>query len=145
MTWKTTSLVFSAALLVSCNSFEPEIIRDWHQSKNGIRYAHDGDIDYWQSALETAARGRGDCEDQAAYLHALLCGSGYESEVVCGWIGPGKTGPHCWLELWWHGEWWILDPAAGVARPKSFYSTRYIENGFRAQKCRPVGNPKNIK
>ena len=49
-----------------------------------IAYVDDEGEDYWQSPDETVARGAGDCEDQAIYLHHLLGLKGLRSEVVFG-------------------------------------------------------------
>jgi transglutaminase-like putative cysteine protease len=42
----------------------------------------------WQTALETARLGTGDCEDLAAYRVAELRGQGVPAEAVVTWINP---------------------------------------------------------
>ena len=71
------------------------------QTAATIKYADDEGEDYWQSPRETIARGTGDCEDQAIYLHHLLAEKGIRSEVTFG----AEDLTH--LKS---GHAWVLDP-----------------------------------
>lgn len=77
-----------------------------------IRYVRDEGGDYWQSPAETAARGAGDCEDKALYLHDLLRRRGIASEVVFGIqkLASAKTA-HAWVQCHADGKLYVLDPS----------------------------------
>ncbi|MDP6636901.1 MAG: transglutaminase-like domain-containing protein [Phycisphaerae bacterium] len=85
-----------------------------------IRYADDEGGDYWQSPKETIARGTGDCEDQAIYLHHLLLKKGLRSEVTFGVedLSHLKSG-HAWVEYPIEGDAWVLDPTRRLMRLRS--------------------------
>jgi hypothetical protein len=85
-----------------------------------IRYADDEGGDYWQSPDETIARGTGDCEDQAFYLHHLLGIKGLESEVIFGIenLKHVESG-HVWVEYPIEGDAYILDPTRRMMRLRS--------------------------
>jgi len=85
-----------------------------------VRYADDESGDYWQSPQETLARGAGDCEDQALYLHYLLLQKGLQSEVVFGIedLKQADSG-HVWVEHYAHGEVYVLDPTNRMMRVRS--------------------------
>ena len=85
-----------------------------------IRYVDDEGGDYWQSPAETIARGAGDCEDQAIYLHYLLGLKGLRSEVVFGIenLKHVESG-HVWVEYPADGETYVLDPTRRLMRVRS--------------------------
>ena len=85
-----------------------------------IRYVDDVGGDYWQSPDETIARGAGDCEDQAFYLHHLLGLKGLQAEVVFGIenLKHVESG-HVWVEYPADGEIYVLDPTRRMMRLRS--------------------------
>ena len=85
-----------------------------------IKYAEDQGGDYWQSPEETIARGAGDCEDQAIYLHRLLEDRGLESQVVFGIenLRHVEFG-HVWVECPADGDIYVLDPTRRMMRRRS--------------------------
>jgi len=85
-----------------------------------IRYVDDEGEDYWQSPAETIARGAGDCEDQAFYLHHLLGLKGLQSEVVFGIenLKHVESG-HVWVEYPADGDIYVLDPTRRMMRLRS--------------------------
>ena len=76
-----------------------------------VPYVHDEGGDAWQAPAETAARGAGDCEDKALYLHHLLRQQGIDSQVVFGVqnVLLLKNG-HAWVECDVDGQTYVLDP-----------------------------------
>jgi transglutaminase-like putative cysteine protease len=85
-----------------------------------IKYIDDEGGDYWQSPEETIARGTGDCEDQAIYLHHLLGLKGLQSEVVFGIenLKHVESG-HVWVEYPADDDIYILDPTRRMMRLRS--------------------------
>ena len=85
-----------------------------------IRYVDDEGGDYWQSPTETIARGSGDCEDQAFYLHYLLGLEGIGAEVVFGIenLKHAESG-HVWVEHPADGGVYVLDPTRRMMRLRS--------------------------
>jgi transglutaminase-like putative cysteine protease len=85
-----------------------------------IKYADDEAGDFWQSPQETIARGTGDCEDQAIYLHHLLAEKGIRSEVTFGIEDLTRmTSGHAWVEYPIDGDAWVLDPTRRMMRLRS--------------------------
>ena len=101
----------------------------------------DEDGDHWQTPGETVRRGKGDCEDQALYLHHLLRNDRIGSTVVFGIrdLENAETG-HAWVECEMFGERYILDPTCRlVAARKDLSPTLYypvIEQPVLAAKLR---------
>lgn len=82
-----------------------------------IRYAPDPKgTDRWQTPQETAALGRGDCEDICIYLQHLLRRKGIEVEVVFGLRTRYHTHGHSWCEYRQGDETYIIEP-----RTHAFY------------------------
>lgn len=109
---------------VSCRWANVE--SSYHEAMR-IRYVHDEDGDYWQSPAETAARGAGDCEDKALYLHDLLRRRGVDSQVIFGIqkLARAKTA-HAWVQCYIDGRLYVLDPSgrrlsARADLPKSWF------------------------
>ena len=85
-----------------------------------IRYVDDEGGDYWQSPDETVARGTGDCEDQAIYLHHLLIVKGIQAEVVFGIENLKHVDSgHVWVEYPADGDVYVLDPTRRMMRLRS--------------------------
>ena len=76
-----------------------------------VPYVRDANGDAWQTPEETVARGAGDCEDKALYLHHLLREQGIDSQVVFGIqnLHRLKNG-HAWVECQADGQTYVLDP-----------------------------------
>lgn len=93
-----------------------------------IRYQRDQETDYWQSPRETAQLGRGDCEDKALYLQALLREQGIETELVFGVEDRSSSQRmHAWLETDINGQRYILDPSNGfVGRRDNMAAARHM-------------------
>lgn len=128
-----------ALLTIGCATKQPKrpaFVDIMSQSCN-IKYVADpNNVDYWQTPVETAELGTGDCEDQAFYLENLLKKEGFESRVV--W-GAGNILPallnnepiegHAWVEY----EDYILDPTACSIRRRDripFFEYVPIESEF---------------
>ncbi len=76
-----------------------------------VPYARDDGGDAWQTPAETVARGAGDCEDKALYLHHLLRVKGIDSQVVFGVQNVvASTNGHAWVECEVDGQTYVLDP-----------------------------------
>ncbi|MDP7289077.1 MAG: transglutaminase-like domain-containing protein [Phycisphaerae bacterium] len=104
------ALVLCAPAWVNCSCVSGQL-HSAMQTAATIKYADDEGEDYWQSPRETIARGTGDCEDQAIYLHHLLAEKGIRSEVTFGAedLTHLKSG-HAWVEYPLEGDAWVLDP-----------------------------------
>jgi len=113
------TLVLCAPALGICSCLSGDLHSALHQAAE-IEYADDENGDYWQSPEETAARGTGDCEDQAIYLHDLLAKKGLRSEVTFGIedLTNVKSG-HAWVEHPVRGDAWVLDPTRRLMRLRS--------------------------
>jgi len=94
---------------VSCTSWA-EVERAYHQDRD-LPYVSDRGEDTWQTPGETVARGAGDCEDKAIYLHHLLRERGIDSTVVFGIQDVRRpTVGHAWVECEVDGRVQVLDP-----------------------------------
>ena len=95
----------------------------YHQARD-LPYIHDEGDDYWQSPAETTARGAGDCEDKAIYLHHLLRERGIDSKVVFGIqnVLRPKVG-HAWVECQVDGSMQVLDPTGRLLIARAKLST----------------------
>jgi transglutaminase-like putative cysteine protease len=113
------ALALGAGAFVNCACVGGQLDSAMHQAAR-IKYADDEGGDYWQSPAETIARGTGDCEDQAFYLHHLLGLKGLKSEVVFGIenLKHVESG-HVWVEYAAHGDVYILDPTRRMMRLRS--------------------------
>jgi hypothetical protein len=114
-----TALALGAIVFVNIACVSGQLDSALHQAAR-ISYVDDADGDYWQSPSETIARGSGDCEDQALYLHHLLKLKGLQSEVVFGIenINHFDSG-HVWVEYPSGGDVYVLDPTRRMMRLRS--------------------------
>ncbi|MCP4376951.1 MAG: hypothetical protein GY794_12330 [bacterium] len=114
-----TALALGAITFVNVACVSGQLDSALHQAAE-ISYVDDADGDYWQSPSETIARGCGDCEDQALYLHHLLKLKGLQSEVVFGIenLKDFDSG-HVWVEYPAHGDAYVLDPTRRMMRLRS--------------------------
>ena len=102
------------------------LLRAW--VRDTIWYAEDAfGSDYWQKPEETLSRKRGDCEDKALLLRAMIdaVATGMDQYGVRFVVGTlGKVG-HATVA--WHarsdGEWYNYDPGTGL-RPWLFKCDR---------------------
>jgi len=113
------ALALGLGAFVNCACVSGQLDSAMQQAAR-IRYVDDEGEDYWQSPAETIARGAGDCEDQAFYLHHLLCLKGLKSEVVFGIenLKHIESG-HVWVECPSDGGVYILDPTRRMMRLRS--------------------------
>jgi hypothetical protein len=82
-------------------------------------------IEYWQSPEETRSLGTGDCEDMALDLQERLAEKGYEAYMVGGIGTPLSMTGHAWVELFYEGEYYILDPSERLIKKKVFRDSFY--------------------
>jgi hypothetical protein len=110
------ALVLGLGAFVNCACVSAQLESSMLQAAT-IRYVDDEDGDYWQSPAETIARGAGDCEDQAIYLHHLLGLEGIGSEVIFGIqdLKHVESG-HVWVECPADGGVYVLDPTNRMMR-----------------------------
>lgn len=65
-------------------------------------------------ALATLDAGRGDCNEHAILLVALLRAAGVAARPIAGVVYvDGKFVYHAWVEVWLGGTWMAVDPALG--------------------------------
>ena len=114
-----TALALCLVAFVNCACVSARLDSAMQQAAR-ITYVDDEGEDYWQSPSETIARGAGDCEDQAIYLHYLLGLKGLQAEVVFGIenLKHVESG-HVWVEYPADGEVYILDPTRRLMRLRS--------------------------
>jgi len=114
-----TALILGAGVFVNCSCLSGQLDSAMQQAAR-IRYVDDEGEDYWQSPAETIARGAGDCEDQAIYLHHLLSLKGLHSEVIFGIenLKHVESG-HVWVEYSTGRDVYILDPTRRLMRLRS--------------------------
>ncbi|MDP6545901.1 MAG: transglutaminase-like domain-containing protein [Phycisphaerae bacterium] len=112
-------LASGASCFVNCACVSGQLDSAMQQAAR-IKYIDDEGGDYWQSPEETIARGTGDCEDQAIYLHHLLGLKGLQSEVVFGIenLKHVESG-HVWVEYPADDDIYILDPTRRMMRLRS--------------------------
>ena len=113
------ALALGVGAFVNCACVSGQLESAMQQAAR-IRYVDDEGEDYWQSPAETIARGAGDCEDQAIYLHHLLGFKGLRSEVIFGIenLKHVESG-HVWVECPADGEVYVLDPTRRLMRLRS--------------------------
>ena len=101
----------------------PKVEAAYHEARD-LTYVHDEDEDYWQTPVETIARGKGDCEDKAIFLHFLLRERGIDSKVVFGIqnVFRPKVG-HAWVECEVDGILQVLDPTGKLLIARADLST----------------------
>jgi len=113
------ALALGLGVFINCACVSGQLDSAMQQAAT-IRYVDDEGGDYWQSPAETIARGAGDCEDQAIYLHHLLGLKGLQSEVVFGIenLKHVESG-HVWVEYAADGDVYVLDPTRRLMRLRS--------------------------
>ena len=113
-------IVVLASSLVGCST---NPLADAFIKASAIQYRHDIG-EYWQTPIETAIRGLGDCEDQAFYLYNLLDNQkDFKVRVVFGILDIRQFGGmHAWVEVRTDGIYYILDPTISTMVPKSLVS-----------------------
>lgn len=114
-----TALALCLGAFVNCACVSAQLESAMLQAAT-IRYVDDEDGDYWQSPAETIARGSGDCEDQAIYLHHLLAVEGLDSQVVFGIENLKRVeSGHVWVEYPADCDVYVLDPTRRMIRLRS--------------------------
>lgn len=75
--------------------------------------------DYQQLPAETELLRGGDCEDLATWLAHALWEHGANARIETGKSRPGDKDLHCWVELEYQGETYVLDSGARLARKRT--------------------------
>jgi predicted transglutaminase-like cysteine proteinase len=91
-----------------------ELMIIWRTVSAGCQYVRDtgtDDHDAWQTARETQALGRGDCEDSAILLADWLLARGFEARVALGRYA--ERGGHAWVVVRLEGEEYLLEATEG--------------------------------
>lgn len=70
-----------------------KLMTNWDYTIKALTYKYDV-IDYWQLALFTLLRGRGDCEDGSVVFVTLCKLSGIRADEIFNAIGPTRFGYH---------------------------------------------------
>ncbi len=92
-----------------------ELLTIWRAVSAGCVYTQDtgtDDNDAWQTARETQALGRGDCEDSAILLADWLIARGFEARVALGRFA--ERGGHAWVVVRLEGEEYLLESTEGT-------------------------------
>ncbi|RBP47411.1 transglutaminase superfamily protein [Roseimicrobium gellanilyticum] len=92
-----------------------ELMTIWRAVSAGCQYTQDtgtDDNDAWQTARETQALGRGDCEDSAILLADWLLARGFEARVALGRYA--ERGGHAWVIVRLEGEEYLLESTEGT-------------------------------
>lgn len=102
-------------------------ILDCFEKAAAIEYESDPN-DFWQTPHQTGFLQRGDCEDKALYLQALLEERDIEANVVFGLEDAERSNDwHAWVEFDWREQPYILDPTNGfIGRRASLAPGRHM-------------------
>ena len=83
-----------------------------------------GVTDIHTTAEEALALGKGVCQDKAQVLISLLRMAGFPARYVCGlFVGEGAT--HAWVEYYFDGIWYGLDPTHDRAANEDYLVISY--------------------
>jgi transglutaminase-like putative cysteine protease len=75
--------------------------------------AGDDDNDAWQTAQETQALGKGDCEDSSILLADWLLSRGFQARVALGRYA--ERGGHAWVVVRLDGKDYLLESTEGTS------------------------------
>jgi transglutaminase-like putative cysteine protease len=83
--------------------------------------------DYQQLPDETEAMGGGDCEDLATWLAQRYWENGLNARIETGKFRTGDKDLHCWVELEYNGDIYVIDSGARVARKRTdLHAGRFV-------------------
>lgn len=82
------------------------------------------------TAMNALSQGKGVCQDFSHILLALCREAGIPARYVCGLVeGEGET--HAWVEVWYNGLWYPIDPTLGdLADPSKYIKIAHGRDAF---------------
>lgn len=93
-----------------------ELMAIWRAVTSDCRYtldAGDDDTDAWQTAQETQALGRGDCEDSSILLADWLLSRGFQARVALGRYA--ERGGHAWVVVRLDEKDYLMESTEGTS------------------------------
>ncbi len=108
--------------LTNCDStlMSDRVMADPIRSARRLAYiAEPKDQDYQQLPVETEALGGGDCEDLATWIAQRYWENGIDARIETGKYALEDKDLHCWVELEYGGETYIINSDGLLARKRS--------------------------
>lgn len=103
--------------------------------------------DEWLKAEVIGENLQGDCTENSTFLTALLRSKGIPARIVVGYVTSARVWVgHAWVEAYFDGSWYRLDPSLlGVETTTIYLKTGNVDDSFAPPQIERPFKPKRIE